>query len=51
MEDDVFVRADHEGNITGFAILNATKIMKKIRGKAPIESNLFPNAAINIIIF
>ena len=31
MEDDVFVRVDHEGNITGFAILNATKIMKKIR--------------------
>ena len=31
MEDDVFVRVDHEGNITGFAILNATKRMTKIR--------------------
>ena len=39
MEDDVFVRADHEGNITGFAILNATKIMKKIREvKLPLKA-------------
>jgi len=31
VEDDIFVRVDHEGNITGFAILNATKRMTKIR--------------------
>jgi len=29
--DDVFVRVDEEGNVTGFAILNATKRMKKVR--------------------
>jgi len=29
--DDIFVRVDHKGNITGFLILNATKRMAKIR--------------------
>jgi len=29
--DDVFLRVDTKGNVLGFAILNATKRMKKIR--------------------
>ncbi|MGC8896311.1 MAG: DUF2283 domain-containing protein [Candidatus Bathyarchaeia archaeon] len=29
--DDIFIRVDHRGNITGFAILNVTKRMAKIR--------------------
>lgn len=37
--DDVFVRADCEGNITGFVILNATKRMTKIREvKLPVKA-------------
>jgi uncharacterized protein YuzE len=36
--DDIFVRVDHEENITGFAILNATKRMTKIREvKLPVK--------------
>ncbi len=39
MGDDIFVRVDHEGNITGFAILNATKRMTKIREvKLPVKA-------------
>lgn len=29
--DDIFLRLDEKGNILGFAILNATKRMKKVR--------------------
>jgi len=29
--DDVFLRVDMKGNVLGFAILNATKRMKKLR--------------------
>jgi len=29
--DDVFLRVDMKGNVLGFAILNATKRMKKVR--------------------
>ena len=29
--DDIFIRVDLEGNVTGFVILNATKRMTKIR--------------------
>jgi len=29
--DDVFLRVDEKGNVLGFAILNATKRMKKVR--------------------
>jgi uncharacterized protein YuzE len=29
--DDIFIRVEYKGNITGFAILNATKRMAKIR--------------------
>jgi len=37
--DDIFVRVDHEGNITGFVILNATKRMAKIREvKLPVKA-------------
>jgi len=37
--DDIFVRVDHEGNITGFLILNATKRMTKIREvKLPVKA-------------
>lgn len=37
--DDIFVRVDHEGNITGFVILNATKGMIKIREvKLPVKA-------------
>jgi uncharacterized protein YuzE len=37
--DDIFVRVDHEGNITGFAILNATKRMTRIREvKLPVKA-------------
>jgi len=31
MGDDVFLRVDMKGNVLGFAILNATKRMKKLR--------------------
>jgi len=37
--DDMFVRADYEGNITGFAIPNAKKRMTKIREvKLPVKA-------------
>ena len=39
MGDDIFIRVDQEGNITGFLILNATKRMTKIREvKLPIKA-------------
>jgi uncharacterized protein YuzE len=37
--DDVFVRIDSDGNITGFVILNATKRMTEIREvKLPVKA-------------
>ena len=37
--NDIFVRVDHEGNITGFVVLNATKRMAKIREvKLPVKA-------------
>jgi len=37
--DDIFVRVDQGGNITGFVILNATKRMAKIREvKLPVKA-------------
>ncbi|MGQ9506740.1 MAG: DUF2283 domain-containing protein [Candidatus Bathycorpusculaceae bacterium] len=39
--DDIFIRVDQKGNITGFVILNAAKRMAKIRGNASTESHLF----------
>lgn len=37
--DDIFVRVDLDGNVTGFAILNATKRMTKIREvKLPVKA-------------
>lgn len=51
MEDDIFVRVDHEGNITGFHTQRNENNEKNKRGKALSENNLFPNAAINIITF
>jgi uncharacterized protein YuzE len=37
--DDIFVRVDQKGNITGFIILNATKRMAKIREvKLPVKA-------------
>lgn len=37
--DDVFVRVDLKGNITGFLILNATKRMTKIRNvELPVKA-------------
>ena len=39
MGDDIFIRVDQEGNITGFLILNATKRMTKIRElKLPVKA-------------
>jgi uncharacterized protein YuzE len=38
--DDVFLRVDMKGNVLGFAILNATKRMKKIREvELPIKAS------------
>ena len=38
--DDVFLRVDEKGNVLGFAILNATKRMKKVREvKLPIKAS------------
>jgi len=38
--DDVFLRVDMKGNVIGFAILNATKRMKKIREvELPIKAS------------
>ena len=31
MGEDIFLRVDMKGNVLGFAILNATKRMKKLR--------------------
>ena len=36
--DDIFIRVDQNGNITGFAILNATKRMAKIRVTLPVKA-------------
>ncbi len=37
--DDIFIRVDEEGNITGFVILNATKRMAKMREvKLPVKA-------------
>ncbi len=44
MGDDVFLRVDEKGNVLGFAILNATKIMKKVREvQSPIKGIFFLN--------
>jgi len=38
--DDVFLRVDVKGNVLGFAILNATKRMKKVREvELPIKAS------------
>lgn len=38
--DDIFVRVDEGGNISGFAILNATKRTKGIReAKLPVKAS------------
>jgi len=38
--DDVFIRVDMKGNVLGFAILNATKRMKKVREvELPIKAS------------
>ena len=38
--DDVFLRVDMKGNVLGFAILNATKRMKKVREvELPIKAS------------
>jgi uncharacterized protein YuzE len=38
--DDVFLRVDMKGNVLGFAILNATKRMKKLREvKLPMKAS------------
>jgi len=38
--DDVFLRVDMKGNVIGFAILNATKRMKKVREvELPIKAS------------
>ena len=38
--DDVFLRVDMKGNVLGFAILNATKRMKKLREvELPIKAS------------
>lgn len=40
--DDIFVRVDHEGNITGFVVLNATKRTAKIgEVKLPVKATFF----------
>ena len=40
MGDDVFLRVDMKGNVLGFAILNATKRMKKVREvELPIKAS------------
>jgi len=40
MGEDVFLRVDMEGNVLGFAILNATKRMKKLREvELPIKAS------------
>ena len=37
--DDIFVRVDDKGRITGFVVLNATKRMTKIREvKLPVKA-------------
>ena len=37
--NDMFIRVDHKGNITGFLILNATKRMAKIMEvKLPVKA-------------
>mgnify|MGYP001059967820 CR=1 FL=1 len=38
--DDVFLRVNEKGNVLGFAILNATKRMKKVREvELPIKAS------------
>jgi uncharacterized protein YuzE len=38
--NDVFLRVDEKGNVIGFAILNATKRMKKVREvELPIKAS------------
>lgn len=38
--DDVFLRVDEKGKVLGFAILNATKRMKKVREvELPIKAS------------
>lgn len=38
--DDVFIRTDEKGNIMGFAILNITKRMEKVREvKLPVKAS------------
>jgi len=37
--DDVFLRVDEKGNILGFAVLNATKRLEKVREvKLPVRA-------------
>ncbi len=38
--NDIFIRVDENGNISGFAILNATKRAKKVREtKLPVKAS------------
>ncbi len=38
--DDIFVRVDESGNISGFAVLNATKRTQKLREtKLPVKAS------------
>lgn len=38
--DDIFVRVDEGGNISGFAVLNATKRTQKVREtKLPVKAS------------
>lgn len=38
--DDMFIRMDEKGNVMGFAILNVTKRMKKVREvKLPVKAS------------
>lgn len=40
VDDDIFVKVDDKGNVLGFAILNVTKRMEKVREvKLPVRAS------------
>ena len=47
--DDVFIRMDEKGNVMGFAILNVTKKMEKVREvKLPVKASFSKTSEVTL---
>ena len=47
--DDVFIRMDEKGNVMGFAILNVTKRMEKVKEvKLPVKASFSKTSEVTL---